>query len=133
MVASSALTAVRVVIISKIGQSIVLDIRNDLFAHLQELPFSYYDSRPLGKILVRVTSYVGAVSDMLSNGIFNAIIDVITLAIIAIFMVTTSPTLTIPVLCGLPLLVTVLVITKPAQRKAHQNMSIKIQPYGIYL
>lgn len=125
MVASSALTAVRVVIISKIGQSIVLDIRNDLFAHLQELPFSYYDSRPLGKILVRVTSYVGAVSDMLSNGIFNAIIDVITLAIIAIFMVTTSPTLTIPVLCGLPLLVTVLVITKPAQRKAHQNMSNK--------
>lgn len=125
MVASSALTAVRVVIISKIGQNIVLDIRNDLFAHLQELPFYYYDSRPLGKILVRVTSYVGAVSDMLSNGIFNAIIDVITLAIIAIFMVTTSPTLTIPVLCGLPLLVTVLVITKPAQRKAHQNMSNK--------
>lgn len=125
MVAASALTAVRVVMISKIGQCIVLDIRNDLFAHLQELPFSYYDSRPQGKILVRVTSYVGAVSDMLSNGIFNAIIDVVTLVIIAVFMLSTSPTLTIPVLCGLPLLTAVLLITKPAQRKSHQVMSNK--------
>lgn len=125
MIISGVLTAIRAIIVAKVGQSIVLDIRSDLFHHLQKLPFSYYDSRPQGKILVRVTSYVASVSDLLSNGIVNAVIDVITVAIIAVFMLTTDVTLTIPVLCGLPILLLLLFILKPAQRKAHQVMSNK--------
>ena len=125
VIVSVVLTAIRSVMITKVGQSIVLDIRNDLFAHLQKLPFSYYDSRPLGKILVRVTSYVSAVSDMLSNGIVNAILDVITVVVIAIFMLTTNVKLSIPALLGLPLLIAFIFLIKPAQRKAHQVMSNK--------
>lgn len=125
MASAAILTAIRAVIVAKVGQSIVLDIRNDLFAHLQELPFSYYDSRPLGKILVRVTNYVASVSDLLSNGIVNAIIDVITIIIIVVFMFTMSPSLTLPALCGVPILLLVLVIIKPAQRRSHQVMSNK--------
>jgi len=41
---------------SRVGQGIIRDLRQDLFNHLQELPFSYYDSRPHGKILVRVVN-----------------------------------------------------------------------------
>ncbi len=125
MVIAGLLTAVRAVMVAKIGQHIVLDIRKDLFHHLQRLPFSYYDSRPQGKILVRVTTSVAAVSDLLSNGIVNAVIDIITVAIIAVFMLTTNVQLTIPVLCGLPLLLLVLAIMKPAQRKSYQIMSNK--------
>ena len=40
-------------------------------AHLQELPFSYYDDRPHGKIQVRVVNYVNSISDLLSNGILK--------------------------------------------------------------
>lgn len=125
MVTASVFTAIRAVMIAKIGQSIVLDIRNDLFAHLQKLPFSYYDSRPQGKILVRVTGYVNAVSNMLSNGIVNIVIDVATIALITVYMLRSSVSLAIPVFCGLPLLLAVLFISKPAQRKAYQNMSNK--------
>lgn len=125
MVTAGVLTAIRSIMVTKVGQSIVLDIRNDLFHHLQKLPFSYYDSRPQGKILVRVTSYVANVSDLLSNGIVNAVIDVITIVVIAVFMLTTNVKLTIPVLCGLPLLLLVLFIIKPAQRRSHQLMSNK--------
>ena len=39
-----------------VGQGIIYDMRRDLFSHLQKLPFSYYDSRPHGKILVRVVN-----------------------------------------------------------------------------
>ena len=56
---------------TKAGQLMIYDIRKDLFAHLQELPFQYYDDRPQGKILVRVVNYVNNVSDMLTNGIIN--------------------------------------------------------------
>ena len=46
---------------TKAGQLMIYDIRKDLFAHLQELPFQYYDDRPQGKILVRVVNYVNNV------------------------------------------------------------------------
>ncbi len=125
MVVSAVVTAVRTVMIARVGQNIVLDIRRDLFHHLQKLPFSYYDSRPQGKILVRVTNYVAEVSNLLSSGIVNAIIDVITLIVILVFMLSTSVTLTIPALCGVPVLLLLLLILKPAQRKAYQNHSNK--------
>ncbi|NLD86935.1 MAG: ABC transporter ATP-binding protein, partial [Clostridiales bacterium] len=57
----------KAVLITKSGQHIIAEIRHDLFSHLQKLPFDYYDSRPHGKILVRVVNYVNAVADFLSN------------------------------------------------------------------
>ena len=47
-------TVIRSRIMAFVSQQIIYDIRKDLFAHLQQLPFAYYDSRPAGKILVRV-------------------------------------------------------------------------------
>ena len=74
---SSLLSGLRGIIMAKIGQNIIYRIREDLFEHLQRLPFSYYDSRPHGKILVRVVNYVNNVSDSLTNGIINALIDIL--------------------------------------------------------
>ena len=125
IVLSAVLTAFRVIIVAKVGQAIVVDIRRDLFHHLQKLPFAYYDSRPQGKILVRVTSYVAAVSDLLSGGLGNAVIDVINIVIILIFMLTTSVRMTFPVLIGLPMLLVIMYFLKPAQRRAYQNNSNK--------
>lgn len=55
-------TVIRSRIMAFVSQQIIYDIRKDLFAHLQQLPFAYYDSRPAGKILVRVINYVNSVS-----------------------------------------------------------------------
>ena len=70
-VISAIFNAIRGLILAKVGQSIVNDIRHDLFEHLQKLPFSYYDSRPHGKILVRVVYYVNNVAEMLSGGLIK--------------------------------------------------------------
>ena len=55
---------IKIKTMSVIGQNIVHDIRYDIFCHLQELPFSYYDDRPHGKIQVRVVNYVNSLSDL---------------------------------------------------------------------
>ena len=60
-------TTIRSRIMIKVSQNIIYDIRKDIFEHLQELPFQYYDDRPHGKILIRVVNYVNSVSDMLSK------------------------------------------------------------------
>ncbi|GHU80287.1 hypothetical protein FACS189462_6030 [Spirochaetia bacterium] len=82
---------IRNLIVARAGQSIIHDIRYDLFAHLQKLPFSFYDSRPHGKIFVRVVPYVNSVSDALSNGILNFIIEILNILFIIFFMYKVDP------------------------------------------
>ena len=130
---SIVFTVIRSRMMAKVSQEIIYDIRKDLFAHLQRLPFSYYDSRPAGKILVRVINYVNSVSDILSNGIINSILEIINVIFIVVFMYTTEPTLATVIVAGLPVFVAVIMYIKPRQRKAWQNQSNKNSNYNAYL
>ncbi|MBR0229617.1 MAG: ABC transporter ATP-binding protein, partial [Clostridia bacterium] len=130
---SIVFTVIRSRMMAHVSQEIIYDIRGDLFAHLQKLPFSYYDSRPAGKILVRVINYVNSVSDILSNGIINMIIDVISLLFIVVFMYSTDATLATVIVSGLPVFVAIIFFIKPRQRKAWQNQSNKNSNYNAYL
>ena len=126
-------TTIRARIMAHVSQEIVYDIREDLFAHLQRLPFSYYDSRPAGKILVRVINYVNSVSDMLSNGIINSILEIVNVAFIIVFMYSTHALLATIVVAGLPLFAAVIWYIKPRQRKYWQAQSNKNSNYNAYL
>ena len=117
--------ALRTVIVAKVGQNIVYDLRKDLFDHLQDLPFSYYDNRPHGKILVRVVHYVNGVSDALSNGILNFIIEIINIVFIIVFMFQVSPPLAGITVAGLPVVAFFIFLIKPRQRRAWQAVSNK--------
>ena len=126
-------TSIRSRMMAHVSQRIIYDIRQDLFAHLQELPFTYYDSRPAGKILVRVINYVNSVSDILSNGIINMILEIINLVFIVVFMYSTDATLATVIVAGLPFFIGVIVLIKPRQRRAWQNQSNKNSNYNAYL
>ena len=130
---SIVFTTIRSRIMVHVSQKIIYDIRSDLFAHLQKLPFSYYDSRPAGKILVRVINYVNSVSDILSNGIINMILEIINLVFIVVFMYSTNATLATVIVAGLPIFIGVILFLKPRQRKAWQNQSNKNSNYNAYL
>lgn len=130
---SIVFTVIRSRMMAKVSQEIIYDIRKDLFAHLQRLPFSYYDSRPAGKILVRVINYVNSVSDILSNGIINSILEIINVIFIVVFMYATEPTLATVVVAGLPVFVAIIMFIKPRQRKAWQQQSNKNSNYNAYL
>lgn len=116
-----------------VGQEIIYDIRKDLFAHLQKLPFQFYDDRPHGKILTRVINYVNNVSDALSNGIINFILETFNLILIAVFMLLCDVRLSLIVMAGIPVFVVVVFFLKPAQRKAWQDVSNKGSNLNAYL
>lgn len=123
----------RIRTMSYIGQSIIHNIRKDLFTHLQKLPFSYYDSRPHGKILVRVVNYVNSLSDLLSNGIINLITDLFTLVAIIAFMLFINARLTLVCMASLPILFLSVMLIKNAQRKAWQAVSRKQSNMNAYI
>lgn len=124
---------IKIKTMSVIGQNIVHDIRQDIFRHLQELPFSYYDDRPHGKIQVRVVNYVNSLSDLLSNGIVNTFTDLCNLIFILVFMFALDVRLTLVCLCGLPVLALVIVFIKKRQRKAWQIQSNKQSNLNAYI
>ena len=130
---SIVFTSIRSRMMAHVSQQIIYDIRSDLFAHLQKLPFSYYDSRPAGKILVRVINYVNSVSDILSNGIINMILEIVNLVFIVVFMYSTDAKLATVIIAGLPLFIAVIIFIKPRQRRAWQNQSNKNSNYNAYL
>src|SRR5471030_148816 len=72
----------RIKTMTYVGQEVVKNIRTDLFNHLQKLPFAYYDSRPHGKILLRVVNYVNSLSDLLSNGLITLLTDLFSIVVI---------------------------------------------------
>lgn len=124
---------IKIKLMTQIGQDIVHSIRYDIFEHLQELPFSYYDERPHGKIQVRVVNYVNNLSDLLSNGIINTITDLCNLFFIIAFMLSINVKLTLVCLCGLPLLGVVIIALKKKQRKAWQIQSNKQSNLNAYI
>ena len=123
----------RTLLFNSAGQYIITDIRHDLFVHLQKLPFDYYDSRPHGKILVRVVNYINAVANFLSNGIISILIELLSLVAIFFFMLKLHVGLTLMVLTGLPLFILVMAFIKTPQRRAYQKLSNKQSNLNAYL
>lgn len=132
-VVSIAFTTVRSHIMVHVSQNIIYDIRKDLFAHLQKLPFQYYDDRPHGKILIRVVNYVNSVSDMLSNGLINVVLEILNLIFIVVFMFCVDVRLSLVVLAGVPVLAAFMLWIKTRQRKAWQQVSNKNSNLNAYL
>ena len=76
----------QLLLLGRTGQAILYDVRRELFAHIQTLSFDFFDSRPVGKILARLTSDVERISEVINTGIINIITQILSLVFILIFM-----------------------------------------------
>ena len=133
IVISVVFAKIRSVMMTKVGQDIVYDIRKDLFEHMQRLSFEYYDSRPHGKILTRIINYINAISDLMTNGLINFILEMINLLFITIFMFFVNWQLALVTVAGLPVYAFIMIIIKNGQRKAWQQVSNKSSNLNAYL
>ncbi len=124
---------IKIRIMTNVGQSIVHDLRYDLFEHVLKLPFSYFDSRPHGKIQVRIVNYVNNLSDVLSNGLVNTVTDLCSLIFIIAFMFAINVPLTLVVLCGLPVFILYVTVLKKHQRKLWRVQSNKQSNLNAYI
>ncbi len=117
----------------KVGQSIIFDIRKDLFAHIQKLPFVFFDTRPHGKILIRVTNYINSMAEFFSNIIANAVLDILSLVAVVSFMFAINVKLTLVALCGIPVLLIVMHLIKKVQRRIRRTFNDKNSNLTAYL
>lgn len=133
VIISGACANYRIKNIAKVGQNALRDMRLDLFTHLQKLSFDFYDSRPHGKILIRVVNYINTLSDLLSNGFINLISDLFSLFIALGFMIYIDLRFTLFSLLFVPVLVVIALFIKTMQRKNFQILSNKQSNMNAYI
>jgi ATP-binding cassette subfamily B protein len=88
-----------------VGQRAIYQIRQELFSHLQKLSFRFFDSRPAGVIMSRVTNDVNAMEELISEGFVHIINDVVTLSGIIAVMLYMDTRLALVSFVTMPLLI----------------------------
>ncbi len=93
------------------GHRIIAKIREDVFDKLQRLSFDFFDSRPNGKIVVRVTDYINDLANFFTNHVLMFMVYIVKLVVVSVFMLTISPELTgVVYLTVVPMMVCVLAL-----------------------
>lgn len=94
----------RLVIMAQVSNKIVLEIREQLYTHIQTLGLRFFDGRPTGKILARVIGDVNSLKEMLSDSVTTLIPDAVTVIAVIAIMLIKSPWLALSALLTLPIL-----------------------------
>ena len=95
---------VRMYVMAQVSNQILLEIRQELYEHIQTLSFSFFDSRPTGKILARVIGDVNSLKNVLVNAVTTLIPDFITICGVAVIMVVKDWRLALASLSSIPLM-----------------------------
>ncbi len=94
----------RIRYLNTIGQNVIYDLRHDLFKHIQQLSFRFFDKRPAGSVLVRITNDVNSLQDLFTNGVVNLLIDTIQLIGIIAILLTLNFKLGLAIIVTVPLM-----------------------------
>lgn len=110
---------------NELGQKVIYDLRSALFKHIQSLSFRFFDKRPAGSVLVRVTNDVNSLQDVFTNGVINTIIDIVQLLGITIILLIMEPKLGLAVMITVPIMFLVSTKLRRTIRMAWQVVRIK--------
>lgn len=108
-----------------IGQKVMQDLRTHLFTHIQKLSFRFFDKRPAGSVLVRVTNDVNALQELFTNGVINLLMDIIQLCGIVIILLAINLKLGLAVMVTVPIMFFVSTTLRKKIRLAWQEVRMK--------
>ncbi len=96
---------VRLIRMGFVSNRIVLNMREKLYSHIQELSFAFFDSRPVGKILARVVGDVNSLQQLFTNSVTSLIPQVLQLILVAVLMLFTNLPMALSTMILMPLLI----------------------------
>ncbi|MFF2910126.1 ABC transporter ATP-binding protein [Paenibacillus sp. NPDC057934] len=108
-----------------IGQRVIYDLRSDLFRHIQKLSFNFFDKRPAGSVLVRVTNDINSLQDLFTNGVVNLMIDCVQLVGIMVILLVINWKLGLAVMVTVPIMFFVSTKLRQKIRIAWQDVRMK--------
>ena len=113
---------VRIRILNHTGQGILYDLRQELFNHLQWLSLRFYDGRPVGRIMARVTNDVEAINSLINAGLVTIVSQAVSLVGIIAVMFALNVKLALMAFVALPGMVWIVARLRPAMESAWRNV-----------
>ncbi len=110
----------RMHIMNKVCNSILMTIRHELYSHIQTLDFHFFDSRPTGKILSRIIGDINSLKDVLSNFVTTLIPEFVTICAVVAIMIWKNPILALASLSTTPILAIGLFVIQTYSHKRWQ-------------
>lgn len=116
-----------------LGQSVIRDLRIDVFNHIARLRLQYFDNTPIGRIITRTVSDLETIANIFSEGLIQIIGDLLQLAVILGVMFYTDWKLTLIVLIPMPVMIVATLIFKEAMKSAFQDVRKWISNLNTFL
>ncbi|MGE0680048.1 MAG: ABC transporter ATP-binding protein [Candidatus Binatia bacterium] len=116
-----------------VAQKSLADLRRDLFAHLQELPASFFERNPVGRLVTRLTTDVDAINEAFTAGTLTIFMDLLTLLGIIVIMLTLDVRLTLVTMALLPPLLVVLNYFRVRSRDVYRAIRERIARINAFL
>ena len=126
-------TKIRMYIMSDVSNQVLLNIRDELYRHIQTLSFGFFDSRPTGKILARIIGDVNSLKDVLSDSVTQLIPDLITVVCVAVIMLIKNYRLAMAALLTRPILVVGMLVIETTAHKRWQIYRKKTSNLNAYV
>jgi ATP-binding cassette subfamily B protein len=116
-----------------IGQQTILDLRMEVFQHLQRLSLRFYDKNPIGRLITRLTNDVEVLNEMFSSGIVMVFSDVFTISFILFSMFIMDWQLTLITLSVLPFLFYGTFLFRKKARETYRDVRIQIARINTFM
>ena len=130
---SMASTYLQAVILQRVGQRIVSDLREDLFTHIESLSHEQLNEIPVGKLVTRITNDTNAISMMFTNLLVSLTKNAFVILGILVAMILLNYELTLMVLCFVPFIVIFTVIFRKFSRRAYRKVKDATTDINTYL
>jgi ATP-binding cassette subfamily B protein len=111
---------------TKLGQTIMLDLRTKLFNHVQTMRLKFFDKTPVGIITTRTINDIEAINNIFSEGLITIVADVLTLIFVIGFMVYINWKLALVCLTTFPIILWATYIFKEAVRVSFNEVRDKV-------
>lgn len=117
--------SLRIRMMNVIGHKVIYDMREALFKHIQKLSFRFFDQRPAGSILVRVTNDINSLQELLTNGLVNLVVDLVQLVGIIAILLLINVKLALAVMITVPIMFFISTTFRKAVRRSWQSVRMK--------
>ena len=119
--------------LTRTGQAVVHDLRSSLFRHMQRLDLAFFDKRPTGALVTRVTTDIENLSEMFTSGVVVLVFDMLKVVIVLGILFFIHWQLALVVLLLTPLLIGVSIAFRGGARRAHRVVRAHLAKLNGYL
>jgi len=133
LVAQTLIRYFHTLMTNTLGQSVIRDIRIQVFNHITNLRLKYFDNTPIGRLITRTISDLETIANIFSEGLIQIIGDLLQLVVILGVMFYTDWKLTLVVLIPMPLMIGATYIFKEAMKSAFQSVRLWVSNLNTFL